>query len=86
MLTLRRVTNKYALQSWRKIPPPSLLLVCAHTDILVSLPHTDILVSLGVTVSGAPDSGGAQTGGRGKSADVARQGTRGERQGSQRRG
>ena len=60
---------------------PSLLVVglCTHTDILVSLPHTDILVSLGVTVSGAPDSGGAQTGGRGKSADVARQGTRGER-------
>ena len=43
MLTLRRVTNKYALQSWRKIPPPSLLLVCAHTDILVPLPHTEAL-------------------------------------------
>ena len=59
----------------------SLLLVCAHThtDILVPLPRTDILVSLGVTVSGALDSGGARTDGRGKSADVARQGTRGER-------
>ena len=28
----------------------SLLLVCAHTDILVPLPHTDTLVSLGATV------------------------------------
>ena len=39
------------------LPPMSLLLVCAHTDILVSLV---------VTALRAPDSGGAQTGGRGQ--------------------
>ena len=45
MLALRGVTNKYALQSWRKIPPPphvivvGLLSVCAHTGTLVSLGH-----------------------------------------------
>ena len=48
------------------LPPMSLLLVCAHTDILVSLPHTDIPVSLGAKALRALDSGGAQAGGDGE--------------------
>ena len=50
---------------------PFSLLFAVHTDILVPLSRTDILVSLGVTLSGAPISGGAQTGGRGQSVNVA---------------
>ena len=70
------------LRAESPLPPPPLSRCCLpHTPTYWchSLPRTDILVSLGVTVSGAPDSGGAQTGGRGKSANVARRGTRGER-------
>ena len=72
VLALRGVTNKYALQSWRKIPPPPHVFVvglCAHrhTILLPPLPHTDILVSLVVTALRAPDSGGAQAGGDGGS-------------------